>query len=46
MGFEYQTKPNPFYSKIGFLENGQPKYIPNIESKRKIDVEEQLKDFN
>ena len=46
MGFEYQTKPNPFYSKIGFLENGQPKYIPNLESKRKIDVEEQLKDFN
>lgn len=46
MGFEYETKPNPYYSKIGFLENGQPKYIPNLESKRKIDVEEQFKDFN
>lgn len=43
MGFEYQTKPNPYYSKIGFLENGHPKYMPNLESKRKIDVEEQLK---
>lgn len=42
-GYEYQTNPNPYYSKIGFLENGQPKYIPNLASKRKIDVEEQLK---
>jgi len=46
MGYEYQTQPNPYYSKIGFLENGQPKYIPNIESKRKIYIEEQVKDFN
>ena len=42
-GYEYQTNLNPYYSKIGFLENGQPKYIPNLASKRKIDVEEQLK---
>lgn len=46
MGYEYQTKPNPYYSKIGFLENGQPKFIPHIESKRKIELEEQIKDFN
>lgn len=38
-GYEYQTKPNPLYSKIGFLENGQPKYIPDLESKRKIGIE-------
>ncbi|MEQ3661337.1 MAG: WG repeat-containing protein [Flavobacterium sp.] len=46
IGYEYQTKPNPYYSKIGFLENGQPKYIPHLESKRKIEIEEQFKDFN
>ncbi len=46
MGFEYETKPNLLYSKIGFLENGQPKYIPNLESKRKIDIGEQLKNVN
>ena len=46
MGYEYQTKPNPYYSKIGFLENGQPKYIPYLETKRKIDIEEQFKAFN
>ena len=46
MGYEYQTKPNPYYSKIGFLENGHPKYIPYIESKRKIEIEEQPKGFN
>lgn len=45
-GYEYQTKPNPLYSKIGFLENGQPKYIPEIESKRKIGIEEQFQNIN
>jgi len=38
-GFEYETMANPYYSKIGFLENGQPKYIPNLASKRKIVVQ-------
>lgn len=46
MGYEYQTKPNPYFSKIGFLENGQPKYLPILESKRKIEIEEQIKEFN
>lgn len=45
-GYEYQTKPNPLYSKIGFLENGQPKYIPDLESKRKIGLEEQFQNIN
>ena len=45
-GYEYQTKPNPLYSKIGFLENGQPKYIPDIETKRKIGIEEQYQNIN
>lgn len=45
-GYEYQTKPNPLYSKIGFLENGQPKYIPDIETKRKIGIEEEYQNIN